>query len=89
MIRLKSLKSPEVRVPLSTPYISNGIFTDSTAESDPEAEDFPDYMTMDLDAVLEGSATVEISHGGGEVFELLKEALGKEKRKRLVDSAHF
>ena len=46
-------------------------------------------MTMDLDAVLEGSATVEISHGGGEVFELLKEALGKEKRKRLVDSAHF
>ncbi|KAF8341848.1 hypothetical protein F5887DRAFT_887753 [Amanita rubescens] len=44
---------------------------------------------MDLDTILDGSAEVEISNAGGEMLEMVKEALGKGKKKRLVDSAHF
>ena len=55
-----------------------------SAEFDPE--EFPDVM-MDLDTIFEGCAEVEISNAGGEIFELVKEALGKKKR--LVNSFHF
>ena len=39
---------------------------------------------MDIDAVLSSTTQLKISNAGGEIFELVKEALQDEKKRRYV-----
>ena len=55
----------------------------NTAQDIPEAEDdgyTTDYKPMDITNVLDGTAQLDVSHAGGEFWQIMEEELHQQSR---------